>query len=63
MGRTGAIARAGNMSNGTRMREGGARGSWPSDQFSLQWGAWKLGMFCLSIIFCGFVKFVKFVVN
>jgi hypothetical protein len=45
------------------MREDGARGSWPSDQLSLQWGAWKLGVFCLSIIFFGFVKFVKFVVN
>jgi hypothetical protein len=45
------------------MREDGARGSWPSDQLSLQWGAWKLGVFCLSIIFCGFVMFVKFVVN
>ena len=45
------------------MREDGARESWPSDQLSLQWGAWKLGVFCLSIIFCGFIKFVKFVVN
>ena len=62
-GRTGAIARAGNMSNGTCMREDGARGSWPSDHLSLQWGAWKLGVFCLSIFFFGFVKFVKFVVN
>ena len=32
------------------MREDGARGSWPSDQLSLQWGAWKSGVFCLSII-------------
>jgi hypothetical protein len=61
--RTGAIARAGNMSNGACMREDGARGSWPSAQLSLQWGAWKLGVFCLSIIFFGLVKFVKFVVN
>jgi hypothetical protein len=45
------------------MREDGARGSWPSDQLSLQWGAWKLGVFCLSIIFFGLLKFVKFVVN
>ena len=34
-GRTGAIARAGNMSNETCMHEDGARGSWPSDQLSL----------------------------
>jgi hypothetical protein len=33
-GRTRAIARAGNMSNGTYMREDGARGSWPSAQLS-----------------------------
>jgi hypothetical protein len=45
------------------MREDGTRGSWPSDHLSLQWGAWQLGVFYLSIIFCGFVKFVKFVVN
>jgi hypothetical protein len=62
-GRTGAIAKAGNMSNGTCMREDSVRGSWPSDQLPLQWGAWKSGVFCLSIIFFGFVKFVKFVVN
>jgi hypothetical protein len=49
------------MSNGTFMREDGARGSWPSAQLSLQWGAWKLGVFCLSIIFFGLVRFVKFV--
>ena len=30
---------------------------------TLQGGAWKLGVFCLSIIFFGLVKFVKFVVN
>jgi hypothetical protein len=47
-GGTGAIARAGNMSNGTCMREDGAHGSWPSDQLSLQWRAWKLRVFCLS---------------
>jgi hypothetical protein len=51
------------MSNGTCMREDGARGPWPSDQILIQWGAWKLGVFFLSIIFFGFVKFVKFVVN
>jgi hypothetical protein len=45
------------------MRKDGARGSWPSAQLSLQWGAWKLGVFCLSIVFVGLVKFVKFVVN
>ncbi len=28
---------------GACMREDGARGSWPSDQLSLQWGAWKSG--------------------
>jgi hypothetical protein len=33
-GRTGAIARAGNMSNGTCMREDGARGSWSSEQLA-----------------------------
>jgi hypothetical protein len=36
---TGAIARAGNMSNGTCMHEDGARGSWPSGQLLPQWGA------------------------
>jgi hypothetical protein len=51
------------MSNGTCMREDGAHGSWPSDQLSLQWGAWKLRVLCLSIIFFGFAKFVKIVVN
>ena len=40
---------------GTCMREDSARRSWPSDQLSLQWGAWKSGVFCLSIIFCGLV--------
>jgi hypothetical protein len=45
------------------MREDGARGSWPSAQLSLQWGAWRLGVFCLCIIFLGLVKFVKLVVN
>jgi hypothetical protein len=45
------------------MCEEGERRSWPSDQLSLQWGAWKSGMFRLSIIFFGLVKFVKFVVN
>ena len=63
-GGTGAIARAGNMSNmGHVCVKDGARGSWPSDLLSLQWGAGNLGVFCLSIIFCGFVKFVKFVVS
>ena len=33
------------------MREDGARGSWPSAQLSFQWGVWKSGVFCLSIIF------------
>jgi hypothetical protein len=37
------------------MRENGARGSWPSDQLLIQWGAWK---WFLSIIFFDFVKFV-----
>ena len=41
--------------HGTCMREDGARGSWPSDHLSLQGGVWKLGVFCLSIIFFGFV--------
>jgi hypothetical protein len=41
MGGTEAIARAGNTSNGTCMREDSARGSWPSDQLLPQWGAWK----------------------
>jgi hypothetical protein len=58
----GAIARAGNMSNGTCMREDGARGPWPSDQILINWGAWKLGVFFVYFFF-GFVKFVKFVVN
>ena len=49
--------------HGTCMREDSARGSWPSDQLSLQWGAWKSGVFCLSIISFGLVKFVEFVVN
>jgi hypothetical protein len=40
---TRAIARAGNMSHGTCMREDGARGSWPHDQLLLMWGAWNLG--------------------
>jgi hypothetical protein len=35
----------------------------PSDQLLLQWGAWKSGVFCLSMIFFGLVRFVKFVVN
>jgi hypothetical protein len=35
-GGTGAIARAGNMSNGTCMRENGARGPWPSDQILIK---------------------------
>jgi hypothetical protein len=34
-GGTGAIARAGNVSNGTCMGEDGARGPWSSDQLSL----------------------------
>jgi hypothetical protein len=38
--------------HGTCMREDSARGSWPSDQLSLQLGAWKSGVFCLCIIFC-----------
>jgi hypothetical protein len=46
-GGTGAIARVGNMSNGTCMREDGARGQWPSDQILSKWGAWKFGFFCL----------------
>jgi hypothetical protein len=42
-----ASARAGNMSNGTCMREDGARGPWTRDQILInKWGAWKLG-FCL----------------
>ena len=41
------------------MREHCARGSWPSAQLSLQWGA----VFGLSFIFFGLFKFVKFVVN
>jgi len=44
-------------------REDGTPGSWPSAPLSLQWGAWKFGVFCLSIIFFGLSKFVKFVVN
>jgi len=40
-GRTGAIARAGSISNGTYTREDGARGSWPSAQrFSGEHGNW-----------------------
>jgi hypothetical protein len=62
-GETGAIARAGNMSNGTCMREDGARRPWPSDQILIKWGAWKLGFLFWSIIFFGFVKCTKFVVN
>jgi hypothetical protein len=51
------------------MREDGARGSWPSDQLLIQWGAWKWeGGGCLIfslVLFVKFVvnKFVKFVVN
>jgi hypothetical protein len=56
------ICLAGNISNGTCMREDGARRLWPSDQLLIQWGAWKW-VFFLSFIFFGFVKFVKFVVN
>ncbi len=33
------------------------------NSLSLQWEAWKLGVFCLSIISFGLVKFVEFVVN
>ena len=44
------------------MREDGERRQWPSDQTLIKWEAWKLGFF-LSIIFFGFVKFVRFVVN
>jgi hypothetical protein len=32
------------------MRENGARGSWPSVELSLQWGAWKLGVFLSELI-------------
>jgi hypothetical protein len=35
-GGTGSIARAGNMSSGTCMREDGACGSWPTDQILTQ---------------------------
>jgi hypothetical protein len=49
-GSSGAIARAGNISNETCMRENGARGSWPSVELSLQWGAWKLGVFLSELI-------------
>jgi hypothetical protein len=42
------------------MRED-ARGPWSSDQILIKCGAWKLGI--LSIIFFGFVKFVKFAVS
>jgi hypothetical protein len=49
------------MSNGTGMREDDARGPWPSDQILIKLGAWKLGFW--SIIFFGFVKFVKVVVS
>jgi hypothetical protein len=38
-GRTGAIARGGNTSDGTCMRQDSVRRSWPSDHLSLQWGA------------------------
>jgi hypothetical protein len=46
-GGTGVIARVGNMSNGTCMREDGARGPWSSDQILIKWGAWKSDFFCL----------------
>jgi hypothetical protein len=49
-------SRSSSESRGTCMREDGARGSWPSAQLSLQWGAWKLGVFYLSIIFFGLVN-------
>jgi hypothetical protein len=41
------------------MCEDGARGSWPSDQLLLQWGAWKLGgLVCLlfSLVLLSFLS-------
>ena len=46
----------------TCMREDDERRSWLSVPMPSKWEAWKLGFF-LSIIFFGFVKFFKFVVN
>ena len=45
------------------MREDGACGSWPSDQLSLQWGAWKSGFLFVYYFLWFKLKFVKFVVN
>jgi hypothetical protein len=54
-GGTGAIARAGNMSNGTCMREDGARGSWASDLLLLQGEHGNWG--CFDYLLCSVVLF------
>ena len=46
------------------MREDGECRQWPRDQTLIKWEAYKKKLaFFLSIIFFGFVKFVRFVVS